>query len=84
MREIVSTVTSEGQVIIPVEVREHLGMKGKSKVRFVIEEGEVKLRAAEYPDVAALSGAAGRLETPLSWEEMREIAREERVASKYR
>jgi AbrB family looped-hinge helix DNA binding protein len=81
MKEIVSSITSKGQVTIPVEVRRHLGVKRKGKVAFVIEDGEVKLRAPEYPDVDALSGAAGRLEKPLTWKEVRDIARDERLAS---
>jgi antitoxin PrlF len=36
------TVTSKGQVTIPVEVREHLGIKPKDRVQFeVSEDGSV-------------------------------------------
>jgi hypothetical protein len=40
----------------------------------------VRFRRAKFPTLKSLRGAAGSLATPLSWEEMREIAREERVA----
>ncbi|MGH2561118.1 MAG: type II toxin-antitoxin system PrlF family antitoxin, partial [Thermomicrobiales bacterium] len=49
MREIVSTITSKGQVTIPVEVRRHLGVGTTDKVTFVIEDdGKVELRQARY------------------------------------
>jgi antitoxin PrlF len=78
--EIVSTVSSKGQVTVPAEVRKHLGIGGGDKLSFVIEdEGMVRVEAPRYQDVASLRGAAGSLETPLTWEEMRQIAREDRV-----
>ena len=36
MRQIVSTVTSKGQVTIPADVRKHLGIKQGDKLSFVI------------------------------------------------
>lgn len=82
MKEIVSTVTSKGQVTIPVEVREYLGIKTNDKVAFVIEQdGVVRLRVPQYSSVAALRGAAGRLPQPLSWQEMQHIAYEDRFSS---
>lgn len=80
MRAIISTVSSKGQVTIPAEVRKHLGINEGDKVSFVIEdEGSVKVEAPRYHNVASLRGAAGRLEKPLSWEEMLEVAREDHV-----
>jgi len=79
MKEIVSTITSKGQVTIPAEVRKHLGLKTKDKISFVIDsEGEVHLRVPRYRDIASLRGAAGSLKKRLSWDQMREIAREDR------
>jgi AbrB family looped-hinge helix DNA binding protein len=80
MREIISTVSSKGQVTIPAEVRKHLGISEGDKLSFVIEdEGGVRVEAPRYHNIASLRGAAGSLEQPLSWEEMQEIAREDRV-----
>ena len=80
MKEVVSTVTSKGQVTIPAEIRKHLNIKEGDKLSFVIEdEGSVRVEAPRYPNVAALRGAAGSLATPKSWEEMVQIAREDRV-----
>lgn len=84
MKEIISTVTSKGQLTIPAEVRRHLGVKVRDKVAFVIEnEGEVKVKVPRYKDIDSIVGAAGSLKRPLSWHEMREIAREERVKEKH-
>ncbi|MFN8443006.1 MAG: AbrB/MazE/SpoVT family DNA-binding domain-containing protein [Caldilineaceae bacterium] len=80
MKEVVVTVSSKGQIVIPKEVREHLGIERGNKVTFVLEsQGTVTLKAPKYSTIASLRGAAGRLPTPLTWEEMRTIAREDRL-----
>lgn len=80
MKEIISTISSKGQVTVPAEVRKRLDIKQGDKLSFVIEDkGGVRLEVPRYRDLASLRGAAGSLKTPLSWEEMREIAREEHV-----
>ncbi len=84
LKQLVSTVSSQGQVTIPALVRRHLGVDTDDKVAFVIEEtGEVKLTQATYPDIASLRGVAGSLRKPLSWERMKQIAREDRLQAKY-
>jgi len=84
MREIVSSITSKGQVTIPVEIRNYLGLKTHDKIAFVIDaEGNVQLKVPRYPDIDSLAGAAGSLSEPLSWEEMRRIAYEDRFGAKY-
>jgi antitoxin PrlF len=83
MKEIVSTVTSKGQVTIPAEVREYLGIKTNDKIAFVIDqEGIVRLRVPRYPNIASLRGAAGRLQKPVSWQQMQRIAYEDRFVTK--
>ncbi len=78
MREILMTMTSKGQVTIPAEVRRHLGLRKNQKIALVIEgKGTVRLKVPRYPNVTALSGAAGALGRKLSWEKMRNIARED-------
>jgi len=84
MKEIVSTVTSKGQVTIPAEVREYLGIKTHDKIAFIIDqEGIVRLRVPRYPTIASLRGAAGRLQKPVSWKRMQRIAYEDRFAAKH-
>ena len=83
MKEIVSTVTSKGQVTIPAEVREYLGIKTNDKIAFVIdEEGIVRLRVPRYPNIASLRGVAGSLQKPLDWRQMQQIAYEDRFVTK--
>ncbi|MBI3103624.1 type II toxin-antitoxin system PrlF family antitoxin [Candidatus Daviesbacteria bacterium] len=84
MKEILSTITSKGQITIPAEVRRHLKVATRDKVAFVLEaDGTVRLAAPRYPDIASLRGAAGSLKQPLTWQEMREIAHEDRLKAKY-
>ena len=71
-RETVSTISSKGQVTLPVEVRKHLGVEPNAKVTHV-----------KYPDIQSLRGVAGTLKQPLSLQEIREIAREDRLTNKY-
>ena len=84
MKEILMTITSKGQVTIPAEVRRYLGLDKNQKIALVIEEeeGMVYLKAPRYPDVASIRGAAGTLDKKLSWDEMRDIAREDRLRAK--
>ena len=78
MQEIVSTITSKGQVTIPVAVRRHLGVGVNDKVTFVLDEnGEVRLRAPHYPTIESLRGIAGSLAAPRSWQETEETAQDE-------
>ncbi len=62
MKEIVSAVTDKGQVTIPVEVRNRLGLGCGQKAVFQIEDDEVRLRPERFTlesvfgSVPALSG----------------------------
>jgi antitoxin PrlF len=83
MKAIVSTISHKGQVTIPVEVRRHLGLGTNDKIAFILgDDGEVRLAVPHYPTVASLRGAAGSLAKPVPWPEMRDTAREERLAAK--
>ena len=74
MKEIISTITSKGQVTIPAEVRKHLGLNKREKIAFVIgDEGDVHLKTPHYPMVVALRGAAGSLPHPMSWEDIEHV-----------
>lgn len=79
MKEFLTTVGGEGQITIPLEVREYLGIKTNDKIAFVIEQdGIVRLRVPQYPTIASLRGAAGDLPQPMSWQDMQRIAYEDR------
>lgn len=71
----ISTLSTKGQVTIPVEIRKYLNIATNDKVAFVIEnEGEVTIMPARYPDIVSLKGAAGKLSRSLSMREMKKIA----------
>jgi AbrB family looped-hinge helix DNA binding protein len=83
MREVISTITSKGQITIPVEIRRHLGVGAGDKITFVIDSsGDVHVKACQYPTIASLRGAAGSLKRPLPWSEVRRIAREDHLRAK--
>jgi bifunctional DNA-binding transcriptional regulator/antitoxin component of YhaV-PrlF toxin-antitoxin module len=83
MQEIVMTVTSRGQVTIPLEVRRVLGIKKHQKITFVISRaGEVKVKIPRYPNVDSTVGRAGRLNHRLSWQKLLSVARAEHLSSK--
>ena len=84
MKEIISTITSKGQVTVPAEVRKHLGLSPRDKIAFIIDDvGDVRLESPRYPDIASLQGAAGSLGRPLPWDRVMEIAHEDRLMAKY-
>lgn len=84
MKEVSATVTSKGQVTIPIEVRRHLGLEKGDRVAFVIDdEGSVELKTAKYPTVASLAGAAGCLTEPRDKHAMLKIAREDALEAEY-
>jgi AbrB family looped-hinge helix DNA binding protein len=84
MKRFAATITSKGQVTIPKAVREHLGLKQGDRISFVIEpSGEVKIKTPKYPNLDSLAGAAGALDTPLEFEEMLRIAREDALEEKF-
>lgn len=77
--EILVTMTSKGQVIIPAEVRRHLSIATGDRVVFTIDaDSSVRVTVAR-PAGASLKGIAGSLAVPLSWPEIRAVAREDRA-----
>lgn len=85
MRQVTATVTGEGQMTIPAQVRRSLGLDAAGQVVFVMDDnGEIRLEPAAPVDPAglieSLRGAAGSLDRPRSWEEIERIVDEERAA----
>jgi antitoxin PrlF len=64
MKEIISTITSKGQVTIPSEVRKELGVGTRDKIAFVIENGDVRLRPIKYPTLESVFGSVPALGRP--------------------
>lgn len=97
MRTVAAKVTSKGQVTIPQEVRERLGLHTGDHVVFRLEEGEESVGAAveregggpkatlrRIPDLLSLAGSMpGPPERRgRPWAEVREAAWEEELRSR--
>lgn len=83
-KQSVSTISSKGQITLPVAVRRHLGVDINDKVVFMIEHnGGVKVTQVKYPTIQSLRGAAGSLKKPVPWNQLRDLARQERIDKKY-
>ena len=76
-----ATITSKGQITLPKEVREHLGLKRGDRVDFSIDaEGKVQMRAAKR-SVSELFGFLKRPgAVPVSIEEIDESIAQSRQA----
>lgn len=75
-KELIATVTSKGQVTIPVEVRRALGIKPRDRVAFTLTDGGATVR----PAVSALDRIAGSVKprkTPEDFAELRQLVKEE-------
>lgn len=83
-RELISIISSKGQVTVPAQIRRHLGVNTNDKIAFVVEaSGAVRVTPAKYPDINSLAGVAGSLNQPMSWKEVKKVAREDRLEKKY-
>jgi antitoxin PrlF len=71
-----ATVTTKGQITIPKEVRDALGIEAGDRVEFVAEEKGVYRVVAATKDVRHLKGLVPKPAKPVSVEEMnRAVAR---------
>jgi antitoxin PrlF len=73
-----SSVSPKGQVTIPAEIRRLLGVRPKDRVRFEVEDGRVRLRPVRSALDELYMSLPG-LKTPRTWEELEEIAHEDRA-----
>jgi AbrB family looped-hinge helix DNA binding protein len=64
-----STVSSKGQVTVPIEVRHRLGLRVGDRVEFVFEDGRTVLRPAR-PDTNPFTAYLGALPAFSSQEEV--------------
>lgn len=78
MREIAATISSKGQITLPVAVRRLLRVGPRDRVVFSIEDDQVRLIPAAYTLESAL-GSVPPIATDDDLEGQIEDAREERV-----
>lgn len=69
-----STLTSKGQVTIPKEIREVLGLKEHDRVNFVKRGGDVLIKPVKG-DIFGLRGSVKPKNRPENFEEIRKITR---------
>jgi antitoxin PrlF len=66
-----ATLTSKGQITIPLEVRKSLGLETGDRVEFVAEEKGVYKVVAATRDVRHLKGLVDKPAKPVSVEDMK-------------
>lgn len=78
-KEFVATLTSKGQVTIPVEIREQLGLGPQDKIIFRLDsDNRVEMRRMPM-SLAEAYGSVPPLTRPEQLEEIKRIAKEERA-----
>ncbi|MCX6023922.1 MAG: AbrB/MazE/SpoVT family DNA-binding domain-containing protein [Chloroflexi bacterium] len=82
MKRLYATVTASGEVAIPDEVRELLGLSPNDQVAFAIEDNQVYLvRAALTLEEAY--GSIKPQRQPEDWEEAKRLAGEDKIDREY-
>jgi AbrB family looped-hinge helix DNA binding protein len=74
-----ATLTSKGQITIPKEVREKLGVDAGDRLEFVEQERGVYKVVAATRDVRHLKGVVPKPPRPVSVEEMNAAVRKSRA-----
>lgn len=78
-QEYIGTITSKGQVTLPIEIRRALQLKPQDKLIFRIVQGKVEVEPLPMTLEDAY-GSVSPLETPEDFAAIRAAAREERAA----
>jgi AbrB family looped-hinge helix DNA binding protein len=78
--ELCATVSSKGQVVIPSDIRKHLGLVQGSVIRFVVSDEGVRLLTASG-DVRRLKGRLVKPAQPVSLADMDKAIAERRAAA---
>jgi antitoxin PrlF len=66
----ITTLTSKGQVTIPKEIRDELGLKPSDKIMFSLENGHVTLRRV-YPALEDVAGSIPAIDVPMKeWDDI--------------
>jgi AbrB family looped-hinge helix DNA binding protein len=76
MAEYTSSVSPKGQITLPQEIRERLGIKPRDRVSIQLDGDEVKVRVRRSA-VNDIAGSVPALNPPRPWAEAIAIAREE-------
>ncbi|MFN8489867.1 MAG: AbrB/MazE/SpoVT family DNA-binding domain-containing protein [Caldilineaceae bacterium] len=77
-QEYIKTITTKGQVTIPIEIRRLLGVKANDQIRFRIVEGKVEIEPIAMT-LEETFASVKPLQRPENFAELRAIAQEERA-----
>lgn len=70
-----ATLTSKGQITVPREIREELGLSAGDKLLFEVEEGAIRLKVSKPRPLEELRGSLPARRAYPGKEEEREAAR---------
>lgn len=65
-----AVLSSKGQIVIPKEIREKLGVHAGDRIQFLEEEGGFKIVPATY-DIKELKGVVSTPKRPVTIEQMK-------------
>lgn len=71
-----ATVTSKGQITIPVDIRVNLGIEAGDRINFILENGRVVFLPATK-SVTELKGIVPKPDKPVSIEDMKATVKAE-------
>lgn len=74
----VSTITAEGRVLVPERIQQLLGVGVNDEIEWRIDEdGSIRVSGRAQSTLESVRGAAGSLRSPLPWDRVLQIARED-------
>jgi AbrB family looped-hinge helix DNA binding protein len=77
-RRYFSSVSPKGQITLPVEIRKELGLQPRDQVEIELRDGQVTVQPATSRLLRHYQ-RAGKLEKPLTWTQIEEIAHEDQA-----
>lgn len=77
MRQVVGSVSTKGQVTLPAEMREQLGLRPGDKVQMVVEDHTIVVKRADDDSIDSAYRSIPALKKKLTLKEIREIAEED-------
>jgi AbrB family looped-hinge helix DNA binding protein len=80
-REYIATLTTKGQVTVPVEIRRALDLKAQDKLIFRLANGKIEVEPLPMTLEEAY-GSVSPLGNPESFDVVRAMVREERAAKR--
>jgi antitoxin PrlF len=79
-----ATLTSKGQVTVPVEVRRRLGLKPNEKIAFTVEDGRAHIEPLEFDLESVIGSVPAWPDASSDFEREIEIATQEAVEKTWR